>query len=137
MKILGLDIGEKRIGIAISDKDEKLSAPLDIINNDSNFEANIGKIINEHNIKKIVIGMPYTLKGDIGTQARRVIRFVEDNIDFENVDIDYFDERFTSSIPEYNMKKNDLKKKDIDKLSAAIILQDYLDKNNEIKKDQQ
>ncbi|MFC2159908.1 Holliday junction resolvase RuvX [Actinomycetota bacterium] len=137
MKILGLDIGEKRIGIAISDKDEKLSAPLGIINNDCNFEANIGKIINEYDIKKIVIGMPYTLKGDIGTQARRVIQFVKENIDFENVDIDYFDERFTSSIPEYNMTKSDLKKKDIDKLSAAIILQDYLDKNNEIKKDQQ
>ena len=137
MKILGLDIGEKRIGIAISDKDEKLSAPYGIIDNDSNFESNTTKIINEYHIKKIVVGMPYTLKGDIGTQACRVIQFVKENIDFKNVDIDYFDERFTSSIPEYNMKKNDLKKKDIDKLSAAIILQDYLDKNNEIKKDQQ
>ncbi len=61
--------------------------------------------------------------------------FVEKNIDFKNVDIDYFDERFTSSIPEYNMKKSDRKKKDIDKLSASMILQDYLKKNNEIKKD--
>lgn len=135
MKILGLDIGEKRIGIAISDKDEKLSAPYGIIKNDSNFKTNIEKIINEYHIKKIVIGMPYTLKGDIGIQARKVIGFVRENIDFEDVDIDYFDERFTSSIPEYNIKKSDRKKKDIDKLSAAIILQDYLEKNNDIKKD--
>ena len=79
--------------------------------------------------------MPYTLKGDIGIQARKVIGFVREYIDFEDVDIDYFDERFTSSIPEYNIKKSDRKKKDIDKLSAAIILQDYLEKNNDIKKD--
>ena len=136
MKILGLDIGEKRIGIAISDRDEKISAPYGIIDNDSNFKTNIEKIINEYNIKKIVIGMPYTLKGDIGTQARKVIQFVKENINFENVDIDYFDERFTSSIPEYEIKKSKMKKKDIDKLSAAIILQDYLYKNNEIKNNQ-
>lgn len=136
MKILGLDIGEKRIGIAISDKDEKISAAYGIIDNDCNFITNIEKIINEYHIKKIVIGMPYTLKGDIGTQARKVIQFVKENINFENVDIDYFDERFTSSIPEYEIKKSKMKKKDIDKLSAAIILQDYLYKNNVIKNDQ-
>ena len=136
MKILGLDIGEKRIGIAISDKDEKISAPYGIIDNDCNFITNIEKIINEYHIKKIVIGMPYTLKGDIGAQARKVIQFVKENINFENVDIDYFDERFTSSIPEYEIKKSKMKKKDIDKLSAAIILQDYLYKNNEIKNNQ-
>jgi len=135
MKILGLDIGEKRIGIAISDKDEKLSAPYSIIKNDCDFKINIEKIINEYHIKKIVIGIPYTLKGDIGAQARKVIRFVNANINFKNIDINYFDERFTSSIPEYNIKKSERKKKDIDKLSAAIILQDYLNKNNEIKKD--
>jgi putative pre-16S rRNA nuclease len=135
MKILGLDIGEKRIGVAISDRDEKLSAPYGIIINDSNFKPNIEKIINEYNMKKIVIGMPYTLKGEIGSQARKVIGFVRENIDFENVDIDYFDERYTSSIPEYNIKKNSRKKKDIDKLSASMILQDYLEKNNEIKKE--
>ena len=80
--------------------------------------------------------MPYTLKGDIGAKARKVIEFVEENINFDNVDIDYFDERFTSSIPKCNIKKNKRGKKDIDMISAAIILQDYLDKNNEIKKDQ-
>ncbi len=135
MKILGLDIGEKRIGVAISDRDEKLSAPYGIIVNDCNFKTNIEKIIDEFHIKKIVIGMPYTLKGDLGSQARKVIGFVKENINFENVDIDYFDERFTSSIPEYSIKKSNRKKNDIDKLSAAIILQDYLEKNNEIKKD--
>lgn len=135
MKILGLDIGEKRIGVAISDRDEKLSAPYGIIKNDRDFKTNIEKIINEYHIKKIVIGMPYTLKGDIGPQAWNVMGFVEKNIDFKNVDIDYFDERFTSSIPGYSIKKSDRKKKDIDKLSASMILQDYLKKNNEIKKD--
>lgn len=136
MKILGLDIGEKKIGIAVSDRDEKLSAPLSIIKNDYNFKPGLEKIVKQYHIGKIVIGMPYTLRGDIGKQATKVIQFVKNNIDFKNVEIIYFDERFTSSIPENNIIKSKRKKKDIDKLSAAIILQDYLDKNNEINKDQ-
>ncbi len=133
MKILGLDIGDKRIGIAISDRDERLSAPLTIIENDRHFKSALGKIINEHSIKKIVVGMPYTLKGTIGAQGLKIIDFVKEKIDFEGVDIIYFDERFTSAIPENNIKKKDLKKRLLDKLSAAIILQDYLDRKNESK----
>jgi len=136
MRILGLDIGEKRIGVSISDKDEKLSAPYDVIANDSNFKSNMEKIVDEYKIKRIIVGMPYTLKGDIGAQGKKVLEFVNENIDFKNVGIEYFDERFTSSMIEYEIKKNKRKKKDIDKISAAIILQDYLDKKNETKKDQ-
>lgn len=133
MKILGLDIGDKRIGIAISDRDERLSAPLTIIDNDRYFKSGLEKIINEYRINKIVIGMPYTLKGTIGEQGLKIIDFVKEKIDFEGVDIIYFDERFTSTIPENKIKKKGLKKRLLDKLSAAIILQDYLDRKNETK----
>lgn len=133
MKILGLDIGDKRIGIAISDRDERLSAPLTIIDNDRYFKSGLEKIINEYRINKIVIGMPYTLKGTIGPQGLKIIDFVKEKIDFEGVDIIYFDERFTSTIPENKIKKKGLKKRLLDKLSAAIILQDYLDRKNETK----
>lgn len=133
MKILGLDIGDKRIGIAISDRDERLSAPLTIIDNDRYFKSGLEKIINEYRINKIVIGMPYTLKGTIGEQGLKVIDLVKAKIDFEGVDIIYFDERFTSTIPENKIKKKGLKKRLLDKLSAAIILQDYLDRKNETK----
>lgn len=130
MRILGLDIGDKRIGIALSDKDKKISAPFKIIDNDSDFRSRIKNIIDEYYIEKIVIGMPYTLKGEIGRQGRKIAKFVEENIDFEGVETVYFDERFTSVIPGKNKKS---KKNMIDKLSAAIILQDYLDKQREIK----
>lgn len=130
MKILGLDIGDKRIGIAISDRDERLSAPLAIIANDRHFKSGLEKIINEHCIKKIVVGMPYTLKGNIGVQGLKIIDFVKEKIDFEGVDIIYFDERFTSTIPGNKIKDKGVKKKLLDKLSAAIILQDYLDRKN-------
>jgi len=133
MKILGLDIGDKRIGIAISDRDKRLSAPLTIIENDRYFKSGLEKIINEYRINKIVIGMPYTLKGTIGPQGLKIIDFVKEKIDFEGVDIIYFDERFTSTIPENKIKKKGLKKRLLDKLSAAIILQDYLDRKNETK----
>lgn len=136
MKILGIDIGEKRIGIAISDRDERLSVPFSVIENDRNFISGLEKIISEHCIKRIIIGMPYTLKGTIGEQGLKVIDFVKEKINFEGVEIIYFDERFTSSIVENEIKNRGLKKKQIDKMSAAIILQDYLDRKNETKKDQ-
>ena len=134
MKILGLDIGDKRIGIAISDRDERLSAPFAVIANDRLFKSGLEKIINEYRVKKIVVGMPYTLKGTIGGQGSKIIDFVKEKINFEGVDIVYFDERFTSSIPENMVRNKGMKKRLLDKLSAAIILQDYLDRKNETKK---
>jgi len=135
MKILGLDIGDKRIGIAISDKDEKFSVPFSVIENNSHFRSNLENLINEHCIKKIIIGMPYTLKGTVGEQGLKVIDLVKAKIDFKGVEIIYFDERFTSSIIENEIKNRGLKKRHIDKMSAAMILRDYLDKKNDTKKD--
>ena len=134
MKILGLDIGDKRIGLAISDKEKRLSLPLTILENDNNFLSTLEKIISDNCIEILVIGMPYTLKGEIGKQGQKIIDFVEDNISEMGIEITYIDERFTSRIPVKEIKEPLKIKKDLDKLSAALILQSYLDKNNELKK---
>jgi len=134
MRILGMDIGDKRIGIAITDKDRKLSIPHSVINNDHSFEQNLDRILEENIIEKIVIGMPYTLKGEIGKQGKKVIDFVDKNIINIGIEIIYVDERFTSKIPlKTSINKKKIKKQ-IDKYSAVLILQNYLDRISRVNK---
>jgi putative holliday junction resolvase len=135
MRILGLDIGDKRIGVAVSDEMEILSMPLEVIENDEKIEEELKEVINKYNIKKIVVGIPYTLKGEVGSQAKKVIDFIENVLVKMGIEIDYIDERYTTKIPLRNLnkyKKNN-KNKQIDKYSACIILEDYLNRNKEDK----
>ena len=127
MRILGLDIGDKRIGIAISDELEIISTPLEVISNDRKVKEKLQKLINEYKIKKIVVGMPYTLKGEVGIQAKKVISFVKDIVMSAGIEVDYIDERYTTKIALKLLEKNS-KSKIIDKFSASIILKDYLDR---------
>ncbi len=127
MRILGLDIGDERIGIAISDELEIISTPLEVISNDRKVKEKLQKLINEYKIKKIVVGMPYTLKGEVGIQAKKVISFVKDIVMSAGIEVDYIDERYTTKIALKLLEKNS-KSKIIDKFSASIILKDYLDR---------
>ncbi|MBM3707127.1 MAG: Holliday junction resolvase RuvX [Actinobacteria bacterium] len=140
MRIIGIDLGEKRIGIAVTDKSNKISYPLTVIENNSNIKERILKIINEYNIGKIVIGMPYNLKGEAGHQAKIASDFVDRNLKDFNLPIVCVDERFTSKIAintlkgTERIKKKSGKKKsfsfkpgDTDKLSASLLLNEYLE----------
>jgi len=127
MRILGLDIGDKRIGVSISDELEIISTPLEIFNNDKKVKEKLQKLINEYKIKKVVVGIPYTLKGEVGIQAKKVINFVEDILMSAGIEVDYIDERYTTKISLKLLEKNS-KSKMIDKFSASIILKDYLDR---------
>ena len=126
MRLLGIDIGDKRIGLAVSDKEENIAVPLMVLENDPGINQKLESLIIEYNIGKIIVGLPYTLKGEIGEQAKKVISFVEADLAGLSVGIDYEDERFTSRIP--IIKKGKDKKKYIDNISASLILQSYLDR---------
>jgi len=133
MKIMGMDIGDKRIGIALSDEEGKTSIPHKVLENNRDFSDKLLKILDKENIEKIIVGIPYTLKGEIGNQAEKVIDFVKNNLLSMGVEVVYQDERFTSS---FNMDPKVKKKKikDRDKFSAALILQGYLDRTLRIKR---
>ena len=136
MRILGLDVGDIRIGIAITDKSGTIASPLTVIKNDDKAKENLDKIIKENNIEKIVVGMPYNLKGELAFQAKKVIDFIENNIKSYGVEVELIDERFTSKISLKALDKKVKKKQGqkqgvkgaIDKVSAAVLLNDYLDK---------
>ncbi len=130
MRIMGLDIGDKRIGIAVSDELEITSFPLEVYKNDDKLIGKIKELITKYKIKNIVVGLPYTLKGEIGGQAKKVMDFVNGLLDDMDVKVDYIDERYTTKIPLRLLGKS-AKKTKIDKFSAAVILSDYLQRRKE------
>ena len=149
MRILGMDYGEKRIGLAITDRENKVALPFGMIENNSFTGENILKLIKENDIGRIVIGRPVNLKGQPGYQAEVVDSFVFNILKTYELPVSIVDERFTSKISSdlilgsYNSLKDDRnrnqnkkmpkKKTDqvrksgaADTISAALILGDYL-----------
>lgn len=131
---MGLDIGDKRIGVAITDRMGMIATPLAVIKNDDMAKEHLLNIIKKNKIEKIIIGMPYNLKGETGFQAKKVVEFVENNLKLMEIKVEIIDERFTSKISLQARSKASgdfYHKKDgkIDKISAAILLNDYIEKN--------
>ncbi len=130
-RILALDIGTKRIGVAISDPLGITAKPLDYIINDDSVYEKIKSLIEKENVSTVVVGLPITLKGFHGQQVEYTKDFVEKlKNHIPNVKIVFIDERFTTSLAEKHLSQTKKKKnmKDyIDSLSAVFILQTYLD----------
>lgn len=133
MRCLGLDIGDKRIGVAISDAEEILATPLTTITKDNDEEAIkvILELVSKHGIQCILAGMPYSLDGSVGKQASKVMAFVEILSKSTKADIKTWDERLSTIaterlLVEAGTKKNK-RKSQRDAVAAAFILQGYLD----------
>ena len=132
-RVLALDYGDKKIGVALSDPMEIIAKPLLVIDNKNyNHVLNeVQSLIDDYSIKKIVIGLPLTLKNKKSIQTEKVLEFVDKiKVDII-VPIITYDERLTSKIAVQSLIKQGIKtghnKKDIDKTAAAIFLQNYLD----------
>ena len=136
MRILGLDVGDKTIGVAVSD-------PLLISANGVTTIERIGKdagkvidYIKEYECQKVVIGLPLKLDGTESPQTLKVIEFANmlanklRSIAMQNVEIDFADERYTTVMAEKVLIEADLSRKRrkevIDKQAAVLILQSYL-----------
>ena len=128
-EILGIDYGEKRIGISISMLNRKMAVPHSIIEYSNKEQAvtEINKIVIENNIKLIVLGIPKTLKNEIGFKAKEVLSFKNYLLKKINIKINLEDERLSTVMALKSINKNS-KKKYVDDSSATIILNNYLEK---------
>ncbi|MEO0144187.1 MAG: Holliday junction resolvase RuvX [candidate division WOR-3 bacterium] len=116
MRILAIDYGKKKCGIAISDKNNKIAIPYGIIKSENLFKE-LKKIIEEKDIKKIVLGLPLSLSGreiELTKEVYEIKRKIESMFKIEVILID---ERMTSKL---------YKGEDVDDLSAMALLEDYL-----------
>jgi len=135
-KFIGIDYGMRRVGIAISDDSGKIALPLKTIEgNDFIFLNSIKEIIAEKGIEKIVLGLPLNLSGEESPMSQKVRKFAE-KLNYNEMTIIFWDERLTTTeahraLHEMN-KKPSHHRKDIDLISATLILQSYLDSINPI-----
>ncbi len=131
-RILGIDHGEKKIGLAVSDKSATIANSINYINNDSNVIDKFHGIVKEYEIREIVMGLPIKLDGEDSIQTEKVREFKSMLEQELNLQIEFIDERLTTSYAEKilisgNVRRKKRKEK-IDSLSAQILLQNYLDK---------
>ncbi len=134
-RVLGLDVGDKTIGVAVSDLLGLTAQGVTTIKRFSNkqdFDAVKG-YIDEYNIKKVVVGMPKNMNGTIGPQGEKTEKFATKLHNKYGVEIIYQDERMTSLsatkvLIEGGVRREN-RKQFVDKIAAIFILQAYLDAN--------
>jgi putative Holliday junction resolvase len=133
MRILGLDIGDRRVGVAVSDPEEIIASPLTVITRDSDsatIEA-IVRLVDQYSVKRIVVGLPYSLDGSVGIQASKVKDFVGKLSQRTTAGIELRDERLSTVAAQRLMRgagnKKVRDKSRLDAAAAAFILQGYLD----------
>lgn len=130
-RLLGLDVGGKRIGVAVSDEGQILSSPWGMVEQGRNAIEDIGRIARDAGAVAIVAGLPTGLSGREGAQAADTRRFADSVGAALDLPLSYWDERLTSSQAERMLVEAGLSRKDrrnqIDALAASLMLQTYLD----------
>ncbi|MBR1970516.1 MAG: Holliday junction resolvase RuvX [Clostridia bacterium] len=133
MKIMGLDYGEARIGVAVSDALGMIATPLDTIcekNRDIQLKKTI-EVAKENRVEKIVVGYPKHMDGTIGHRAQYTEEFAKDLSKSLGIPYELWDERLSSTeahrILEEGGVSGKKRKTKVDKIAAVIILQGYLD----------
>lgn len=127
---LGVDFGTKRVGLAISDSLGLTARPLSVVARSSVIEE-VVNLVKEQDIGTIVVGLPTGLSGGEGMSAIEARKLADELGIATGVDVVLIDERFTSRIAEVALVESGMKRRKrretVDKVAAAIILQDYLD----------
>lgn len=131
-RILGIDYGDKRIGLAMSDPSQFLASTLTTLQNDGQVEVNIAKIISENGIQLVVMGKPLHMDGRIGKSFEKAKQLAE-KLDVKcSIPVVMWDERWTSVSAHKLMhetgKKPSKEKAKVDQLAAAFLLQSFLDR---------
>jgi putative Holliday junction resolvase len=134
-RILALDIGDRRIGVALSDPLQILARPLTIIHRESRAHdfVRISQLVNEHGAIRVVCGYPVSLNGSEGPQGRRVRRYAEALREAVRVPVVLWDESYSTVEAEEVMQSTQprLSPRErrhwVDAMAAAVILQSYLD----------
>jgi putative Holliday junction resolvase len=133
MRILALDHGTVRIGVAISDEMKVIAQPMEFIDAEpfANFLTRLKEIIRDKQVEQILVGMPRNMDGSYGPAAEKVREFINVVKDAVAIPIKTWDERLTSAQANRFLIQADVRrekrKEKVDKTAAAILLQSYLD----------
>lgn len=130
-RVLGLDPGETRIGVALSDPSGIIAQPFTVVARREGAAARIAAIVAEHDVIEIVVGLPVSLDGTEGSAAERARALGAEVEEETGREVAYFDERFTTVQAEQALLDSGMRRRERrdvrDKVAAAIMLQGYLD----------
>ncbi len=133
MRYLGLDVGDVRIGVALSDETATLASGLPTlvrVGHRKDVQA-IARLVREHGASEVVVGLPRRLNGEVGTQGQKVLSFMDALREAIDLPVVAWDERFTTALAQQTLLEADVKRKArkgaVDKVAAILILQNYLD----------
>jgi putative Holliday junction resolvase len=133
MRYLGLDVGDARIGVALSDETATIATglpTLERVGPRKDVKA-VARLVREHQAGEIVVGLPRRLDGEVGAQGQKVLAFMDALRAAVDVPVVAWDERFTTALAQQALLEADVKRKGrkgaVDKVAAILILQNYLD----------
>ena len=134
MRYLSVDYGTKRTGLAICDHSETIVSPLAVIHGQKDLQKKILSLVNSENVEAIVLGLPLNMDGSTGPQARLVFQFADQLKAHLDIPIHFQDERLSSFSAGEKLRQTGFtrkkKKKRLDAVAAAEILQAFLDSKN-------
>lgn len=136
MRLMGLDVGDRSIGVAVSDELGISANPITVIRRTDSLKkdiAEVRRIADEYGVQRIIVGLPLMMNGTVGIQAEKVQEFAEQLRRRVHVPVETWDERLSTAEVERLLIASDQsrarRKEVVDKLAAAIILQSYLDRH--------
>ncbi|KPJ58950.1 MAG: Holliday junction resolvase [Deltaproteobacteria bacterium DG_8] len=139
MRVLGLDIGSKTIGVAVSDEMSLIAQGITTLRRKGLNQdiKQLLRLIEEHRVEKIIVGLPKNMNGSLGTSAKMVLSFIDELKKFVDLPIITWDERLSTVAAQRVLLEADMSRKKrkrvIDKVAALITLQGYLDSQARVK----
>jgi putative Holliday junction resolvase len=141
-RVLGLDIGERRIGVAVSDPTGTVARPLATLvrtSRQSDFQT-IRRLIEEHAADRVVVGLPLSLNGSEGPQARQTRRYAQHLAEAVPVPVEFWDERYSTATAAEILigtkRRRPSAQSSVDAVAAAVLLQSYLNAAASVKESQ-
>lgn len=130
-RMLGLDIGERRIGVAVSDELGTIASPVGMIRRERDVAAEVRALVARYGAVRVVAGLPVGMSGREGPQAQAVRAFVDDLAGRLDVPVEFYDERLSTAVAERSLiaggTRRAKRRDKVDAVAAAVILQGYLD----------
>jgi len=134
VRVLGIDLGSKRIGVAVSDRSGTIASPLTVVlrgRRRADDHARLRALVIEEEAERVVVGLPLSLDGSIGPAAAGAMAEAEELASVVGVPVETFDERLTTvsadrALMEFKMRAQ-ARRRVVDKVAAAVMLQTWLD----------
>jgi putative Holliday junction resolvase len=134
MRVVALDLGSRRIGVAVSDPGGRLASPVQVVTRSGDLDRDrrtLAELIAELDAERVVVGLPLSLDGQVGPAAQAALDEVEALAAYTDVPIETYDERFTTVTADQLLRAHDRNAKQrrqtIDMAAAAVLLQAWLD----------